>query len=140
MTGNVIESVPTTTVVQDYMPQSPGDGATDRDCPNCIWHSENGCTVWDCDFISRAEAKKRLSKPMFDPANLDLDQTVYGYRLRDLLIFADACRKAEITNDELKIFVQSTEKMLDIFVKKVESEMVKSFDSFFNENIFQEGE
>ena len=58
MTGNVIE--PTTTAVQDYMPQSPGDGAIDRDCPNCIWHSENGCTVWDCDFISRAEAKKRL--------------------------------------------------------------------------------
>lgn len=27
MTGNVIKPVPKTTVVQDYMPQSPGDGA-----------------------------------------------------------------------------------------------------------------
>lgn len=27
MTGNVIEPVPKTTVVQDYMPQSPGNGA-----------------------------------------------------------------------------------------------------------------
>lgn len=27
MTRNVIEPVPKTTVVQDYMPQSPGDGA-----------------------------------------------------------------------------------------------------------------
>ena len=47
-------------VTEAPMPQSPGDGATDRDCPNCIWHCDNGCTVWDCDFISRAEAKKRL--------------------------------------------------------------------------------
>lgn len=46
--------------IQQKMIQSPGDGATDRDFPNCIWHSADGCTVWDCDFISRAEAKKRL--------------------------------------------------------------------------------
>ena len=62
--------------------------------------------------------------------------SLYGYNINDLLVFADACRKAEITNDELKIFVQSTEQMLDIFVKKVESEIVKALDSFLDENTF----
>ena len=25
----------------------------DRDCGNCVWRSEAGCTVWDCEYISR---------------------------------------------------------------------------------------
>ena len=62
--------------------------------------------------------------------------SLYGYNINDLLVFAEACRKAEIKNDELKIFVQSTEQMLDIFVKKVESEIVKALDSFLDENTF----
>jgi len=25
----------------------------ERDCGKCVWRSEHGCTVWDCDYISR---------------------------------------------------------------------------------------
>lgn len=25
----------------------------ERDCGSCVWRSEHGCTVWDCDYISR---------------------------------------------------------------------------------------
>ena len=66
--------------------------------------------------------------------------SLYGYNINDLLVFADACRKAEITNDELKIFVQSTEQMLNIFGKKVESELAESLKRFFNNSIQWKGE
>lgn len=34
------------------------DYANDRHCTECIWHSEtDGCWLWDCDQISRREAK-----------------------------------------------------------------------------------
>jgi hypothetical protein len=31
-----------------------------RDCNTCIWHTENGCASWDCDYISRDEAVKAV--------------------------------------------------------------------------------
>ncbi len=34
---------------------------TDRDCANCIWKTQDGdCTSWECDGITRREARKRL--------------------------------------------------------------------------------
>ena len=37
-----------------------GAKTVDRDCPHCIWHTENGCSSWDCEQITRSEARKRL--------------------------------------------------------------------------------
>ena len=28
-----------------------------RDCMNCINHTENGCTVWNCNFVRKAGTK-----------------------------------------------------------------------------------
>lgn len=34
---------------------------SDRNCPECIWKGEDGlCHVWDCNYITRSEAYKRL--------------------------------------------------------------------------------
>ena len=44
---------------------------TDRDCPNCIWRDSNGmCTVWDCNMMTRKEAKNRLTKEHAELLNL----------------------------------------------------------------------
>jgi len=34
--------------------------ANDRDCPHCIYHDVDGCTSWDCEQVTRSEARKRL--------------------------------------------------------------------------------
>lgn len=33
---------------------------SDRPCPQCIWHGVDGCTNWDCEPVTRSEARKRL--------------------------------------------------------------------------------
>lgn len=32
----------------------------ERPCSECIWHTEDGCLVWDCDPVTRREAKRIL--------------------------------------------------------------------------------
>ena len=34
----------------------------ERNCYNCIWHSDIGCTSWDCQEMSRTEARKILNR------------------------------------------------------------------------------
>lgn len=33
---------------------------SDRPCPQCIWRGVDGCTNWDCEPVTRSEARKRL--------------------------------------------------------------------------------
>lgn len=33
-----------------------------RPCEECIWHTINGCSVWDCDPITRREAHELLRR------------------------------------------------------------------------------
>lgn len=35
---------------------------SDRPCKECIWHSEDGCWLWDCDPVTRKEAKAILKE------------------------------------------------------------------------------
>ena len=35
---------------------------SERDCKNCLWHTDDGCSSWDCDFISREEAAEAVKK------------------------------------------------------------------------------
>ena len=35
---------------------------SDRDCQNCINGSITGCVSWDCNFISRKEAREAVKK------------------------------------------------------------------------------
>ena len=34
----------------------------DRDCKNCIYHTEDGCSKWDCEYINRQEAIKLIEQ------------------------------------------------------------------------------
>jgi len=33
---------------------------SDRPCSECIWESTDGCTSWECNPITRAEAHNRI--------------------------------------------------------------------------------
>ena len=35
---------------------------SDRPCKECIWHSEDGCWKWDCEPVTRTEAKRKLAE------------------------------------------------------------------------------
>lgn len=42
----------------------------ERNCDECIWQDSNGiCTQWDCDYISRAEARKMVDAMRKENAN-----------------------------------------------------------------------
>lgn len=42
----------------------------ERKCSECIWQDSNGiCTQWDCDYISRAEARKMVDAMRKENAN-----------------------------------------------------------------------
>ena len=30
----------------------------ERDCDTCVWCGANGCTTWDCEYVSRAAIHK----------------------------------------------------------------------------------
>ena len=34
----------------------------DRDCKNCIYHTEDGCSSWECEYISKQEAIKLIEQ------------------------------------------------------------------------------
>jgi len=34
----------------------------DRDCKNCIYKTDDGCTKWDCEYINRGEIVAELEK------------------------------------------------------------------------------
>ena len=35
---------------------------SNRDCEHCINDSRNGCVSWDCNFISRKEAREAVKR------------------------------------------------------------------------------
>lgn len=51
--------------------------ANDRPCKECIWHSEEGCTRWACEPITRQEAHERLRRGRWETDVLD---GIPGYR------------------------------------------------------------
>ena len=42
---------------------------SDRDCQNCINGSVNGCVSWDCNFISRKEAREAVKRTKWIPVS-----------------------------------------------------------------------
>lgn len=32
----------------------------ERDCPDCVWMAEDGCTSWECEFVSRMGLRKLI--------------------------------------------------------------------------------
>ena len=42
---------------------------SDRDCQNCINGSVTGCVSWDCNFISRKEARAAVKQTKWIPVS-----------------------------------------------------------------------
>ena len=33
-----------------------------RNCADCIWNTEDGCTEWECQYVSRKQIRKMLKE------------------------------------------------------------------------------
>lgn len=64
--------------------------------------------------------------------------TICGYNVQDLVMFAEACRKARISENELRQFCLSYETIYRTIQKSFEEELQKSiaeiYSSRFNED------
>lgn len=58
------------------------------------------------------------------------DETIYGYQIRDLVIFADACRVAGVGPKELKEFVGNAEVAYDIVAKAMDEHLARCFEEY----------
>lgn len=67
-----------------------------------------------------------------------LDAQVYGFRLKDIIVFAHACRMAGVQNHELKDFVNATVWMCEVFSKKVDEETSKQLKRFFEGSVIDD--
>ena len=64
------------------------------------------------------------------PTKHILDDVVYGYKIRDILLFADACRMAGVTNHELKSFVNSMDRAYEIIAKNIDKQITNSLSKY----------
>ena len=38
----------------------------ERDCENCVYHTSNGCSKWNCQFETLAEHDKQIRAEVID--------------------------------------------------------------------------
>lgn len=43
----------------------------ERDCGNCIWHTGDGCTSWECQYVSR-----KYIRSLIDTGELELPEEI----------------------------------------------------------------
>lgn len=58
------------------------------------------------------------------------DETIYGYPINDLVIFADACRVAGVGPKELKDFVGNVEEVYSVVVKAMDEHLEKLLEEY----------
>lgn len=58
------------------------------------------------------------------------DETIYGYPIRDLVVFADACRVAGVGPKELKDFVGNVEATYDAVVKAMDEHLARCMEDY----------
>lgn len=71
--------------------------------------------------------KKTIDISVFD---LEEDDTIEGYKLRDLLIFARTAREANIDNTQLADFVKNLDKAVEVIREDIADCAMKSIMSF----------
>lgn len=57
-------------------------------------------------------------------------ETIYGYPIRDLVIFADACRVAGVGPKELKEFVGNVEAAYDVVAKAMDKHLARCLKEY----------
>lgn len=58
------------------------------------------------------------------------DETICGYPINDLVIFADACRVAGVGPKELKDFVRNIETAYDVVAKAMDEYLAKCLEEY----------
>ena len=58
------------------------------------------------------------------------DETICGYPIRDLIIFADACRVAGVGPKELKEFVGNAEVAYDVVAKAMDEHLARCLEEY----------
>lgn len=58
------------------------------------------------------------------------DETIYGYPIRDLVIFADACRVAGVGPKELKDFVGNVEAAYSVVAKAMDEHLARCLEEY----------
>ena len=58
------------------------------------------------------------------------DETIYGYPINDLIIFADACRVAGVGLKELKDFVGNIETAYDVVAKAMDEHLARCLKKY----------
>lgn len=68
------------------------------------------------------------------------DETICGYPIRDLVIFADACRVAGVGPKELKDFVGNVEATCDAVVKAMDEHLARCLEKYLKPTAIYENE
>lgn len=63
------------------------------------------------------------------------DETIYGYPINDLVIFADACRVAGVGPKELKDFVGNVEEAYSVVVKAIDEHLARCLEEYLRPTI-----
>ena len=77
---------------------------------------------WDTPTISTNRSNPMPQSPG--------DETIYGYPIRDLVIFADACRVAGVGPKELKEFVGNVEAAYDVVSKAMDEHLARCLEEY----------
>ena len=48
----------------------------ERDCENCVYHTSNGCSKWNCQFETLAEHDKRIRAEAIEELYNKIDEGV----------------------------------------------------------------
>lgn len=65
-------------------------------------------------------------------------ETIYGYPIRDLVVFADACRVAGVGPKELKDFVGNVEATYDAVVKAMDEHLARFMKDYLRLSLYPE--
>lgn len=68
------------------------------------------------------------------------DETIFGYQIKDLVIFADACRVAGVGPKELKEFVGNVEVAYDVVVKAMDEHLARCMEDYLRPSLYPERE
>lgn len=83
-----------------------------------------------------------IGNPTYTPPMIQSpgDETICGYPIRDLVIFADACRVAGVGPKELKEFVGNVEATYSVVAKSMDEHLARCVERYLRPTAIYENE
>jgi len=63
----------------------------------------------------------------------DENATICGYNVKELILFAQVCRKQGISEEDLHAFVTQSEWIYEVVSKTIENSLIESSQKFIDE-------